>query len=662
MSILPDEILSEILSPALKVSDDVFSDISQVSPFADYSPSTSAYLVVCKDWLRVATPLLYNVVVLRSKAQANALEKVLRSNPQFGRFIKKLRVEGGYGMTMHAILKSAPNTTDIVLSLSIWSSDNTQGLCQGLPLIDPNRVIVMAPVLDKPLKNKHLAALMAALFSCIRTWEKLRIFGFPYSDKDLHPISTERAFKLAEALAQSQTIHTVLLPFMDMYRIPEFFTPLRKIPSLQILQLRGPRNQDAEVVINSDRHLEALVRYPTQDFEDKTSSLALAVPDITPTLNPSFSPLKSASDETRDTLWRHVLFFAMYVEELQCPTFPRSPTVSHPSRLPILLVSKYFNRLALPYIYDCVGVTDGGAPSIARQLQHHPELGSFIRYIFILGDRIPEDAMLTILSSGPNVQKIRKGGSEFRTHARISAKGFEVAAQTAGSSLREFSILFKYCSPISTSAFAHLTELRVLLLDFYDITWLTPDPTSPIVLERLHTLSIASSNGSFFDALSMMRLEALHTLRLPSHIPIPDLTNIIKLLDTHGGRLLRLTLRYENMQRFRLYDICTSLVEIEFFGLCDIADLTCKTPHTSLIKIIAWDLLGKPEEINSDMFPALRAIQLRWHRWPTNERDISKSEVVPWAETLSQKNITLTDANGKQWVPRVKSSAVRRRR
>ncbi|KAJ6509686.1 hypothetical protein DFH09DRAFT_942372 [Mycena vulgaris] len=173
MSILPDEILSEILSPALKVPDDLFSDTSEVSPFADYSPSTSAYLLVCKDWLRVSTPLLYNVVVLRSKAQANALEKVLRSNRQFGRFIKKLRVEGGYGMAMHAILKSAPNITDIVLSLSIWLSDDTLGLCKGLPLIDPHRVIVVAPVLEKPLKNKHLAALMKVLFSSIHTWDKL---------------------------------------------------------------------------------------------------------------------------------------------------------------------------------------------------------------------------------------------------------------------------------------------------------------------------------------------------------------------------------------------------------------------------------------------------------------------------------------------------------
>lgn len=169
----PDEILSEILSPALKVSDELFSDTSDVSPFAKYSPSTSAYLVVCRDWLRVATPLLYNVGVLRSKSQANALEKVLETQKEFGRFIKKLRVEGGYGMAMHTVLKSAPNITDIFLSLMIWSSDSTKGLCKGLPLINPHRVILVDPKVPRPLKNKHLAALSKVILSCIGKWNNL---------------------------------------------------------------------------------------------------------------------------------------------------------------------------------------------------------------------------------------------------------------------------------------------------------------------------------------------------------------------------------------------------------------------------------------------------------------------------------------------------------
>jgi hypothetical protein len=62
----------------LKVSDEAFCDTSDVSPFAKYSESTAAYLLVCKSWLRLATPLLYNVVVLWYKAYcAKALQSRL---------------------------------------------------------------------------------------------------------------------------------------------------------------------------------------------------------------------------------------------------------------------------------------------------------------------------------------------------------------------------------------------------------------------------------------------------------------------------------------------------------------------------------------------------------------------------------------------------------
>ncbi|KAJ6524562.1 hypothetical protein B0H19DRAFT_1200314 [Mycena capillaripes] len=59
-----------------------------------FSESSSAYLVVSKAWLRVATPLLYNVVAIHLKAQAQALAATLTTNPALGRFIMKSRNRG----------------------------------------------------------------------------------------------------------------------------------------------------------------------------------------------------------------------------------------------------------------------------------------------------------------------------------------------------------------------------------------------------------------------------------------------------------------------------------------------------------------------------------------------------------------------------------------
>ncbi|KAJ7155097.1 hypothetical protein C8R46DRAFT_960240, partial [Mycena filopes] len=114
----PDEIIAEILSPALKVPEHLFADLSSKSPFAKYSSvPSSAALLVCKAWLRVATPLLYNVVVLRSRGQARALYDALRTKPELGRSIKRLRVEGGFAKIMQSVLNYAPNITDLFLSL-----------------------------------------------------------------------------------------------------------------------------------------------------------------------------------------------------------------------------------------------------------------------------------------------------------------------------------------------------------------------------------------------------------------------------------------------------------------------------------------------------------------------------------------------------------------
>jgi hypothetical protein len=78
---IPDEIVSEILALHLKVPDDLFSQASSISLFVSLSQSSSDVLLVCRAcraWLRCGTPFLYRTVILRSKAQAQALARSLR--------------------------------------------------------------------------------------------------------------------------------------------------------------------------------------------------------------------------------------------------------------------------------------------------------------------------------------------------------------------------------------------------------------------------------------------------------------------------------------------------------------------------------------------------------------------------------------------------------
>ncbi|KAJ7926266.1 hypothetical protein B0H13DRAFT_1973257 [Mycena leptocephala] len=599
MSVLPDEIISEILSPALKVSDELFSDTSDVSPFAKYSPSTSAYLVVCRDWLR-----------------ANALEKVLETHKEFGRFIKKLRVEGGYGIAMHTILKCAPNITDIFLSLAVWSSDNTQGLCKGLPL--------STPAIRKPLKNQNLTALTKVILGCIVKWDNLRVFDFPYLCPSQYRYGTEltwreRSKNLAEALAGSQTVHTVL--FGELWGLTDSLLSLSKVPTIQVLQLKVQLPVHTRRVFDDDPRLKSLVRYP--EMPDPKPEGAAQIPDIAPSLNPSFIPMESASEQTREVVWKRVLFFAMYVEELRCPSFSRRPRESHPSRLPILLVSKYFNRLALPYIYDCPNITQFGAHAMARQLKNRPELGSFIRFIFI-NRYLPLDTL-----------------------------PFQILANATGSSLKECSIrlsqgrIHASCSLLSADCFQADSE---------------PMPEN-LGLSKLGTLRVShlSSNNSILHVFSMIRkvslpvcfseLDSLHTARF-EYVTNSELFRLRHLAFPFGS----------GMAEFKLFDVCKQLVDVELLRISPPPQaFTCETPHGSLVKIIMADNddLRDPDEFDFTSFPALREIQIRNWKWPTTERAISKCEWIAVAEAWLNHGIKVTDSEEQHWIPRVKRSRKR---
>lgn len=167
---LPPELVTEILSLVLHVPNKMFHDVEPISPFfhCDRQPASSA-LEVCKTWMKAATPLLYQVVILRSKAQANALERTLRVHKELGVFIKKLRVEGGFGASMRTIIDSSPNIRDLCLSLLLRSSDNVQGLMDSLATLRPTRLSVLHSW-KAPSGNSSVLNLAGKIRSCIESW------------------------------------------------------------------------------------------------------------------------------------------------------------------------------------------------------------------------------------------------------------------------------------------------------------------------------------------------------------------------------------------------------------------------------------------------------------------------------------------------------------
>ncbi|KAF7334508.1 F-box domain-containing protein [Mycena venus] len=302
---IPDEIVSEILTPLLKHPDKVFADRSE-QPLLAPGYSSSTYLLVCKVWLRVSTPLLYNVVILRTTAQAEALQTVLQSNKEFGLFIKKLRVEGGFGNPMQTILKCAPNITDLFLTFFVWSSDSVRGLCSGLALINPRRVIVVdADGWDVKLKeNKQVTQLFNSLLDLIPKWDNLKIFEFPYlvRGEEMHsyPKVEARAAALASALAESPSLETLVADIG--LGLPDYIYRVAKAPSLKsihfMLTVRSWAPQIREAVKKYPT-LEALVTYGTKEGPLSVHDILIAADPPFPSQSESRSRSSSPPAEER---------------------------------------------------------------------------------------------------------------------------------------------------------------------------------------------------------------------------------------------------------------------------------------------------------------------------------------------------------------------------
>ncbi|KAJ7684363.1 hypothetical protein DFH06DRAFT_1462712 [Mycena polygramma] len=675
---LPDEIISEILSPALKVTDEVFSDTSNVSPFAKYSESTSAYLLVCKSWLRVATPLLYSVVILRSKAQAKALSIALSKDRQLGQFIKKLRVEGGYGPPMRIILECSPNISDLWLSLEIYSSDNSSGLCKGLSLINPTRLI-LRDRLYKLMANKMIAQLVDALALSMAKWDRLCIFDCPYV------AATSRSNAIIRPLLQSGRLHTLSIPFADC--LDWAYQTLKSCP-LQSIHIKTPvAYYDRGYIPDKNPAVMALLKFrdaPTTSLFGKAKvPEPIELPNITPSLDPSFTPLAGASKEVYDAVLSRILYFAMFVPE------DNLGLRGIPSRLPLLLVSKAFNRVGMRYYYVHTLLRfPSSIRKLASVISKNPSVGPHVRTIDggvldsqlgYLDDEADNDAsetsMVAVLSQTNGLVQIGRRNNfpedpiSILGENGISWAAFAAMAESSGSSLRGLHVRIGKSEQASTTLFSHLTALRNLDLkcetDFIDSAN-TPADGFP----SLEKLRISSTSQSFLTALSLMKLESLRHIvisyRTPDHVET--------VLEAHGVKLTDLHIPFRTLQtlKVQVFKLCPNLSSITlsspgwlFEAPVRADDLHLAESIPSLVKIILQgSFYAKRKDaaatwgrfftnFKPTSFPNLREMEVNCCVWPTSERDISKSCWVRWAEILLKHNVSLTDKTGKKWRPRL---------
>ncbi|KAJ7768909.1 hypothetical protein B0H16DRAFT_1882071 [Mycena metata] len=686
---LPDEIVSEILSPALKVSEEKFLDNeSEVSPFASPSVSSSAALVVCKTWLRVATPLLYHVVVIRSTAQARALQRTLGSNPDLGKFIRMLRVEGGFGPAMGHVLKRTPNLTDIFLSLQIHAADSTTGLVLGLVHINPTRLIIFDDISSTGefKNNKYVRNLIQGLKDCVPRWLNLTAVNFPRH----YLVSGGYREDLVTAICGHPTVKQVSFPSLRLHDMP-LLTAIAARLTLEAIKIHDEERPSAISMLAVNPRLSSLVQWVEKREIIPKQLVVLPLH----AKNPSFQPLASAPQDVVDYIWSRILAFAMSESESESSSTAQSSIkdsewiLSH-KRFRYLLVSKMFCRLALPFLYRTLEFsTERSLHAFCDRLTLTPTLGIHVHemklthYSYTYRSGRPEVDMNHILPHTPHLTRLLRAGAG---RMSMSWDALVTLGQTAGSNVEEISGLeFKPptlgVSSYSPRIFERFTGLKAFTwscgngqIPFFSAA----EPVSRTALPALEFLRLASSVGLF--VFTAMDLPNLRRLEIADRFDVDDDAGAA-FLEKHGPKLEELTLEKIAIPARSVLRWCPSMSLLacdvqpeggDHFGMAAFAPgfqhsaleilIVNKQPLSSKVKDEkAWKMFF--DSLDFNYLPSLREIQVaNLEEWPTTEHAISKSMWVKLAEKLLACDIHLTDSNWDRWHPRLKTSQVKQQK
>ena len=207
---LPEELLHQIMVMCHSIDYDVFANRSP-EPLLARRNEMAHLLLVCHRWRRVATPLKYETVIVTSQAEASILASIL-SRGRVGSYVKKLRIEGGFGQALRTILSQVPRLVYLSVSLDITSEGKGAGLCAGLKLVNPRYLVLRD---RRILGNKGIRSVVDALITCMKTsWTNMVSRFLPKHDSLLilairyHMITrTTNSSGLVKSTAVTNIVH-----------------------------------------------------------------------------------------------------------------------------------------------------------------------------------------------------------------------------------------------------------------------------------------------------------------------------------------------------------------------------------------------------------------------------------------------------------------------
>ncbi|KAI0637912.1 hypothetical protein C8Q77DRAFT_1088430 [Trametes polyzona] len=654
---VPNEVLETILQHAVSIPSDTFEAWSTPSTFAGTPPSTiSDILLVSRRWHDLAMPFLYESAILRRGSQVARLARSANISNERGvkrgTYLRRLRVEGGYGGRLKQLLGVAPNIDTLFIGFDISLNDSSAGLRRALQRINPSSLFLQATFGPHSTASNTMS-LYAAVAGALTTWTNVkRIITSPkfvFGNSVVPPLSDVPTLEFV-----SMTTHTA---GMNLER--SVLESILWNRSVKTIQIRDGVNWLAR---NSRFTLPACARGRFMLGEGNNAVRWSDFPPEDVTLAAPASTLPDLPDK----IWAHILGYATYFDGFYEPStgglgfFMSTYPKLNVTRKNIILVHRRFWRLGLPYLYSIPYLSTWSAVlGFAARIQASPELAAHVRVLDI-GKNVVLPHPIVILTPLVNLVCV----SDPRI---VVLPALDRSIPAGERSPLEYAVqALPASASISSRNFLNFTSLRELTLHGSIGGELDNEHTS--ALPRLERLGLIDPGAGMFEVFCPMSLPALRHLAFS----IDRARDAEGFLRTHGSKLETLSLHGrlgEDDTSLPVLDSCPNVSELHLLSeeLPDrIPFVSTSAPHAALQKVVCpsftinvpgyhdaelrrWIAFIAFLASHKSKLPALEEFRIHKLDWPEHSFAYSVSKYSVLASDLHELGVALSDKDGTRW-------------
>lgn len=705
-----------------------------------------ALLLVCKDWQRICTPLLYRTAIVRSKGQTESLTATLTTlRPELGVHVRRLRCEGAFGMDLYRLLKATTRLTHLALVLHVYANEGVSGLCRGLHLDHINPVVLV--IADTMNRSKNRTKLLQTLEEVVPKWTKLEVIHATYC-QDRWTTADSDISALFKRFSACPSLHTLVVPEDAQPNLDALKTLSRSRNLRRIFFSSDGSNRwglsyyadkqelEKNEYIDTDPHLSALCLYDTPDGKRKTrpsrSEMWLGLQDSDEDNDAEEEepaqtaplPLLGHPEDVQEKIWRQIFY---HIDALGYVGRNSSPAL-----LSCAQVCQLFRRILVPDIYQSLSANSyKGTIALAYNIRRSPALRHHVRTLE-LNNYLNDEKFLDIhglLEYTPNLQMLkgkptnwatknergdalRLRWSTFTALAKIAAnltaisevkiakeyaavpkaKAGEASEQpgTAASAVGGTSSVTPAASstaPSTSTNFGHkkkpvkkeisvpvgpLHPFRALRLLHFDASVKLKFGKHDVpadIFPALESISFVSCHTSVMKLFAMCELPRLRSLALYSRAQTCQ--DAGDFLERHGPKVNDLDVAF--FPTDSVLEMCTNLQSLRIRERKPPPSYTAENWRSQTLREIRFtsDMPAQIQaqrpwgpvfsSIDPEKLPRLKALKAGLS-WPTDERSISGSFWVPYAEMLLEKGVEIQDFSGFPWTPRVRAHKNKRKR